>query len=120
MAAASGLNDWLGAEYTPTAFANVVDDHLMRITHVIRGEEWISSTPKHVLLYQAFGWTPPVFAHPPLILGPDRSKLSKRHGAVAFLEFKERGFLPEAMFNYLALLGWSAGTDEELFSVQEF
>ena len=105
--------------YPTYQFANVVDDHLMEITHVIRSEEWISSTPKHVLLYQALGWTPPVFAHPPLILGPDRSKLSKRHGAVAFLEFKERGFLPEAMMNYLTLLGWSPGTDEELFPVQE-
>jgi glutamyl-tRNA synthetase len=105
--------------YPTYQFANVVDDHLMKITHVIRGEEWISSTPKHVLLYQAFGWTPPAFAHPPLILGPDRSKLSKRHGAVAFIEFKERGFLPEAMINYLALVGWTPGIEQEIFSVQE-
>ncbi len=98
-------------------FANVVDDHTMEITHIIRGEEWISSTPKHVLLYQAFGWTPPAFAHPPLILGSDRSKLSKRHGSVAFLEYKARGFVPEAMLNFLTTLGWSDGTDQELFSV---
>lgn len=100
-------------------FANVVDDHLMEITHIIRGEEWISSTPKHVLIYQAFGWTPPVFAHPPLIFGADRTKLSKRHGAVAFLDYKERGFLPEAMLNYLTTLGWSDGTDQEVFSREE-
>jgi glutamyl-tRNA synthetase len=105
--------------YPTYQFANVVDDHLMEITHIIRGEEWISSTPKHILLYQAFGWTPPVFAHAPLILGPDRSKLGKRHGALAFLEYKERGFLPEAMTNYLMLLGWSSGSDQELFTIQE-
>ena len=105
--------------YPTYQFANVVDDHFMRVTHVIRSEEWISSTPKHVLLYKAFGWKPPEFAHPPLILGPDRSKLSKRHGAVAFLEFKERGFLPEAMINYLALVGWTPGIEQEIFTVQE-
>jgi glutamyl-tRNA synthetase len=100
-------------------FASIVDDHLMRITHVIRGEEWISSTPKHMLLYEALGWDPPVWVHPPLILGPDKSKLSKRHGAVRFLDYKERGFLPEAMINFIALLGWSSGEDQELYSVDE-
>ena len=105
--------------YPTYHFASVVDDHLMEITHVIRGEEWISSTPKHVLQYQAFGWEPPKFAHPPLILGPDRSKLGKRHGSVAFLEYKERGFLPEAMLNFITLLGWSPGEDRELYSVEE-
>jgi glutamyl-tRNA synthetase len=91
----------------------------MEITHVIRGEEWISSTPKHVLEYQAFGWEPPVFAHAPLILGPDRAKLGKRHGAVSFLEYRDRGFLPEAITNFITLLGWSSGTDQELFSIEE-
>lgn len=105
--------------YPTYQFANVVDDHLMEITHIIRGEEWISSTPKHVLLYQSFGWTPPVFAHPPLILGPDRSKLSKRHGSVAFLDYRARGFVPEAVLNFLTTLGWSDGTDQELFSVED-
>lgn len=99
--------------------ANVVDDHLMQITHVLRGEEWISSTPKHVLLYQAFGWEPPVFVHLPLILAPDRSKLSKRHGATALLEYRDLGFLPEAMVNFLALLGWSPGGDAEFMTVEE-
>jgi glutamyl-tRNA synthetase len=97
-----------------------VDDHLMKITHVIRGEEWISSTPKHILEYKAFGWTPPKFAHCPLILSPERTKLSKRHGALPFVEYAERGFLPEAMINFIALLGWSPGEeDRELFSVEE-
>lgn len=101
-------------------FASVVDDHLMNITHVIRGEEWISSTPKHILEYQAFGWTPPKFAHCPLILSPERTKLSKRHGALPFVEYAERGFLPEALINFITLLGWSPGEEErELFSVEE-
>lgn len=99
--------------------ASVVDDRGMEITHVIRSEEWISSTPKHVLMYKALGWDPPAFMHPPLILGPDRSKLSKRHGAVRFLDYKEQGFLPEAMINFVALLGWSSGTDQELFKLDE-
>jgi len=105
--------------YPTYHFASVVDDHLMEITHVIRSEEWISSTPKHVLLYQAFGWAPPKFVHPPLILGPDRAKLSKRHGAVRFLDYREKGFLPETMMNFITLLGWAPGEERELFSVQE-
>jgi glutamyl-tRNA synthetase len=105
--------------YPTYHFASVVDDHLMNITHVIRSEEWISSTPKHVMLYEALGWAPPVWVHPPLILGPDRSKLSKRHGAVRFLDYKERGFLPEAMMNFISLLGWSTGEDQEIYSVDE-
>ncbi|MDP7618671.1 MAG: glutamate--tRNA ligase [Dehalococcoidia bacterium] len=87
--------------------ANIVDDHEMRISHVFRADEWLASTPRHVLLYAAFGWDPPIFAHMPLILGADRSKLSKRHGAVALLDYSEQGFLPDAMLNFLALLGWS-------------
>jgi len=105
--------------YPTYHFASVVDDYLMEITHVIRSEEWISSTPKHILLYNAFGWEPPKFVHPPLILGPDRTKLSKRHGAVRFLDYKERGFLPEAMLNFITLLGWSPGGERELFPVRE-
>jgi glutamyl-tRNA synthetase len=99
--------------------AATVDDHLMRITHVIRGEEWLPSTPKHVLLYQMLGWEPPTFVHLPLVLGADKAKLSKRHGAAALLEYRELGYLPEAMNNFLAFLGWSPGTGEELFSLEE-
>jgi len=99
--------------------ANVVDDHLMGITHVLRAEEWISSTPKHILLYRAFGWGPPQFAHLPLILGPDKSKLSKRHGATALLDYRDKGYLPEAMVNFLALLGWSPGNGREKLSREE-
>ena len=87
--------------------ANVIDDEAMVISHVIRGDEWLASTPRHVMIYDALGWTPPVFAHLPLILGSDRTKLSKRHGSVAVLDYRDEGFLPEAMLNFLALLGWS-------------
>ncbi len=99
--------------------ANVVDDHLMAVTHVMRGEEWIPSTPKHVSLYAAFGWTPPAFVHLPVILAPDGKKLSKRHGATSVGEYRERGFLPEALANYLTLLGWSPGDDREILSPAE-
>ncbi len=100
-------------------FANVVDDHLMRISHVIRGEEWLPSTPKHVLLYQAFGWEPPQFAHLPLLLNADRSKLSKRQGDVAVEDYQAKGILPEALVNFVALLGWNRGDDQEFFSLEE-
>lgn len=100
-------------------FASVVDDHLMQITHVLRGEEWISSAPKHVQLYKALGWEQPVWVHPPLILGSDRSKLSKRHGSVNFSTYIEEGYLPEAMINYLALLGWSPAEDRDLYDIGE-
>lgn len=99
--------------------ANVVDDRAMEVTHVMRGEEWIPSTPKHVRLYEAFGWPAPVFAHLPVILSPDGDKLSKRHGAVSVREYREQGYLPEALVNYLALLGWSPGDDREILSVGE-
>lgn len=105
--------------YPTYQFANVVDDHLMEITHIIRGEEWISSTPKHVLQYKAFGWEPPKFAHSPLLVGPDRAKLGKRHGSVRFMDFVARGFLPEAMINFTALLGWSPGDDQEIFTTDQ-
>ncbi|OGY93112.1 MAG: glutamate--tRNA ligase [Candidatus Komeilibacteria bacterium RIFCSPLOWO2_02_FULL_48_11] len=99
--------------------AAVVDDHLMEISHVIRADEWLPSTPKHLLLYDYFGWAKPAFAHVPIILGPDKTKLSKRHGAVSILDYREAGYLPEAMFNYLAFLGWNPKTDQELFSRDE-
>jgi len=99
--------------------ANVADDHLMDISHVIRGEEWISSTPKHILLYEAFGWKLPIFAHLPVILGPDKTKLSKRHGAKSVLDYRDEGFLKEALLNFMVLLGWNPGKDLEIFSIDE-
>jgi nondiscriminating glutamyl-tRNA synthetase len=100
-------------------FAVVVDDAVMEVTHVIRGEDHISNTPRQVLLYQALGFTPPEFAHLSLVLGPDHTPLSKRHGATSVSEFRERGYLPEALVNYLALIGWSPGGDKELLPIQE-
>ena len=99
--------------------ANVIDDHLMEIDLVLRGEEWLSSVPKHLLLYEAFGWSPPRFAHVPLLLNKDKSKLSKRHSAVSVREYIDRGYLPEAMLNFLALLGWNPGTTQEIFTMEE-
>jgi glutamyl-tRNA synthetase len=101
--------------------ANVVDDHMMEITHVIRGEEWLSSTPKHLLLYKMFGWRAPEYAHLPLLLNKDKSKLSKRQGDVAVEDYRKKGFLPEAVLNFIALLGWHPGGDEtqEIFSLAE-
>ena len=99
-------------------FACVVDDHLMNITHVIRGEDHLSNTPRQILLYQALGWQPPLFAHHPLILGPDRSPLSKRHGATAVSQYREEGFLPEALENYLVLLGWTPPAGQETLSLE--
>jgi len=91
----------------------------MEMTHVIRGEDHISNTPRQLLLYEAFGWTPPLFGHVSMVLGPDHSKLSKRHGATSVSEFREHGYLPEALANYLALLGWSPGEGEELLPLDE-
>ncbi|MEW6141956.1 MAG: glutamate--tRNA ligase [Chloroflexota bacterium] len=105
--------------YPTYHLANVVDDHLMRISHVMRADEWLSSTPRHKLMYQAFGWELPQFAHLPMILGPDRSKLSKRHGATSITEYQEQGYIPEAMFNFLALLGWSLDDKTELMSREQ-
>ncbi|MBE9513158.1 MAG: glutamate--tRNA ligase [Chloroflexi bacterium] len=105
--------------YPTYHLANVVDDSAMKISHVIRAEEWISSTPRHLLLYQALGFEPPQFVHHPMILGPDRSKLSKRHGAVSILEYREQGYLPETMVNFLALLGWSLDDKTEILSRKE-
>lgn len=99
--------------------ANVVDDHAMEITHVIRGEDWIPSTPKHILLYKAFGWEAPLFVHVPNVLGIDGKKLSKRKGAKSVLDFKNEGFLPEALLNYLMLLGWSPKDDREVLTREQ-
>lgn len=99
--------------------ANVVDDHKMRISHVIRGEEWLSSTPKHVLLYNYFGWDLPEFAHLPLLLNSDKSKLSKRQGDVAVEDYKGKGYLKEALLNFVALLGWNYGDDQEFYLLNE-
>lgn len=100
-------------------FAVVVDDILMEITHVIRGEDHVSNTPRQAMLYDAFGATRPTFAHLSLVLGPDHAPLSKRHGATSVAEFRSRGYLPEALVNYLALLGWSPGDDQELLPLAE-
>ncbi len=105
--------------YPTYHLANVVDDHLMEISHVLRAEEWLSSTPRHLLMYQALGFEPPQFAHLPMILGADRAKLSKRHGSVSITEYREQGYLPETMVNFLALLGWSLDDKAEIFSLAE-
>jgi glutamyl-tRNA synthetase len=99
--------------------ANVVDDHLMGITHILRAQEWLPSTPLHVLLYSGFGWQPPAYCHLPMVLGQDGQKLSKRHGATRLVEFREKGYLPEAILNYIALLGWSYDASSEVFSLSE-
>ncbi|HEY8732743.1 MAG TPA: glutamate--tRNA ligase [Candidatus Limnocylindria bacterium] len=99
--------------------AVVIDDHVMEISHVFRGEDWLPSTPKHLLVYRAFGWDVPPHAHLPNVLGPDGKKLAKRHGATNVEEFRKDGYLPEAMANYLALVGWSPGTEEEVFTLDE-
>ncbi len=105
--------------YPTYHLANVIDDHLTAISHVLRADEWLSSTPRHILLYQALNWEPPQFAHLPMILGPDRAKLSKRHGATNFAEYRLQGYLPSAMMNFLALLGWSLDDRTELLSQEE-
>ncbi len=99
--------------------AVVVDDYLMKITHIIRGEEWLSSTPKHVYLYEAFGWEAPEYVHLPTVLNKNKKKLSKRQGDVAVGDFREKGYLPEALINYLALVGWTPDSNEEIFSMEE-
>ncbi len=106
--------------YPTYHLANVVDDHLMAVSHVIRGEEWISSTPKHVLLYRTFGWQPPELAHLPLLRNPDRSKLSKRKNPTSILYYREAGFLPEVLLNFLGLVSYSFADGREDFTLTEF
>ncbi len=98
--------------------AHVIDDHDTAITHVIRGDEWLPSAPRHIQLHKALGWELPQYAHVPVILGPDKGKLSKRHGAQPVIAYKEQGYLPDALLNFLVLLGWSSGTEQELFDRQ--
>lgn len=105
--------------YPTYHLAAVVDDHLMQISHVIRGEEWLSSTPKHIYLYECFGWKPPIWVHLPLILNPDRSKLSKRMNDVAVESYLQKGYLKETLVNFVALLGWHAADDRELYTLDE-
>ena len=105
--------------YPTYHLANVIDDHYMKITHVIRGEEWVSSTPKHILLYQYFGWDIPQFAHLPLLLNSDRSKMSKRQGDVEARAYPPKGYLKEALVNFISLLGWNPGDEREIFTLDE-
>lgn len=119
----NGVDDQviLKADGFPTYhLAVVVDDHLMNISHIVRGEEWISSTPKHYLLYEYLGWEKPVFFHTPLLRNPDKSKFSKRHGHTDVRWYQEQGFLPEAILNYLSLMGWSHPEGKDIFSMDEF
>jgi len=110
----------LKADGYPTYhLAVVVDDHLMGITHVIRGEEWLSSTPKHLQLYKALGWTPPEFVHLSLLVNEKKQKLSKRHGDVAVRDYREKGYLSAALLNFIAFLGWNPGDEREIFSLEE-
>ena len=109
----------LKADGFPTYhLASVVDDHLMKISHVLRADEWLPSTPRHLQLYRALGFTPPQFGHLPMLLGPDRDKLSKRHGATSVLEYRDQGYLPEAVLNFMALLGWSLDDRTEVMSAE--
>ena len=118
----SNLQDFilLKSDGFPTYhLANVIDDHLMKISHVLRAQEWIPSTPNHLLLYNAFGWTPPKFCHLPMVMGEDKQKLSKRHGATHVKEFKKNGYLPEAIINFVVLLGWAYNDSEEMFTMNK-
>lgn len=105
--------------YPTYHFASVVDDHLMKITHVMRGEEWIASAPKHVLLYEAFSWQPPQFAHLPQLLNKSKKKMSKRDGDTSVKDFIDKGYLKDALLNFIALLGWNSGTEQEIYTLPE-
>ena len=100
-------------------FANIIDDHLMKITHVVRGNEYLSSTPKYNLVYESFGWDIPVYIHCPPVMKDEHNKLSKRHGDASFQDFVEKGYLPEAILNYIALLGWAPETEQEIYTLEE-
>ena len=116
------LDDWVAVKsdgFPTYNFACVVDDGLMEISHVLRGDDHISNTPRQIHLFRAFGFKVPRFGHMPMILGPDRQRLSKRHGAASVEEFRDAGYLPEALVNYLALLGWNPGTDQEVFEISQ-
>jgi len=118
----NGIGDYviIKSDGIPTYnFAATVDDYLMKITHVIRAEEHLSNTPRQVLVYEALGWAKPKFAHISLILGKDKSKMSKRHGATSVVQYKQLGYLPEAVVNFLALLGWAPGGEEEIFTMEQ-
>ncbi len=99
--------------------ANVIDDHFMNITHILRAQEWIPSGPLHILLYRAFGWEPPIYCHLPMVMGKDGQKLSKRHGATSVIDFRKEGYLPEAIINYVTLIGWSYDDHQEFFSKED-
>lgn len=126
-----GKIEWKNADVSPDPIllksdgfptyhlANIVDDHLMKITHVMRAQEWIPSTPLHVLMYEAFGWKPPIFCHLPMVNGQDGQKLSKRHGATSVNEFRARGYLPEALVNYVAMLGCSYVEGQDIYTLEE-
>lgn len=121
---ASELDDFVAVKsdgFPTYHFAATLDDHLMKITHVLRGDEWLPSTPKHLLIFEAFGYEPPLYAHLPQVLGPDKTKLSKRHGAKPALEYREAGYLPEAVINFLAGLGWNEGegSTKEFYTREE-
>lgn len=105
--------------YPTYNFANVVDDHLMHITHVVRGNEYLTSTPKYTLLYQAFGWQEPTYVHVPLVVKADGKKMSKRDGDAYYSDFVQKGYLPQAIVNYLSLLGWAPATDQEIYTLEE-
>ncbi|MFO8042772.1 MAG: glutamate--tRNA ligase, partial [Alkalispirochaeta sp.] len=105
--------------YPTYHLANVIDDHMMGITHIMRAQEWIPSGPLHVILYEAFGWEPPVYCHLPMVMGKDGSKLSKRHGATSLIEFRRQGYLPEAITNYISMLGWAYDDSREFFTREE-
>lgn len=105
--------------YPTYHLANVIDDHLMEISHILRAQEWVPSGPLHVLLYRAFGWEPPIYCHLPMVMGADGQKLSKRHGSTAVREFRDSGYLPEAIINYVSLLGWSYDDTREFFTREE-
>ena len=105
--------------YPTYHMAVVIDDHLMNITHIVRGEEWLPSTPKHIYLYEVLGWEKPIYVHLPTVLNKERKKLSKRHGDVSVEDFREKGYLPEGLINYLALVGWSPEDNEEILNMEE-